>query len=101
MNWYKKASLTTIINKTASMGYRQIAYVDGPAIAEVKKIMDNQGEEDVIDYMLNVHRDEGSLSSPPFSGDEFIYERDNYILAYNPAQGYASLTERVPAAEVV
>lgn len=100
MNWYKKASLTTIINKTASVGYRQIAYADGPAMNKIDMIMRSSGEEDVISYMLNVHRNEGSIGAPPISGDEFIYERDNYVLAYNPGK-YVSVTERVPAAEAV
>jgi len=100
MNWYKKASLKVIIGEAASIGYRQIAYVDGPDIKHIHQIFDKQGEEDVISYMLENHKNEQSIGPRHLSGDEFIYERDNYVLAYDPAKGYASLMERVSAAQV-
>ena len=78
------------------MKYRNIVFVQGEEAEKVLNILDKQGEEAALNYLLQWNygdSPEEEREDQPWGNSDIIYKKDNFVMSYNEKIGYAGLIE--------
>lgn len=84
-------------NLIESVEYEDVFFVQGHEADEILELINTKGERAALEYMKQWHYPGEHMTRPePGHGsDDEIFQRDGYILSYNPRIGYAGLVYRL------
>lgn len=74
--------------------YEEVVFMQGEEAEEPLRILDQQGEDAALEYLKQWH-DYGNhmgRNEIPVGGADSTYEKDGYIMSWNPYIGYIGLT---------
>lgn len=80
-----------------SVEYEEVYFAQEHEAEEVLNIIDQKGEHAALEYMKQWHYPGEHMTRPDpgYGSDDEVFEKDGYILSYNPRIGYAGLVHRV------
>lgn len=73
--------------------YEDVVFLQGDSADEAIEILDNQGEDAAMDYLIQWHEPGHHMGSSELShgSSDSTYERDGYIMSYNIPLNYIGL----------
>ena len=76
--------------------YEDVFFAQGDDADEILEIIQQKGERAALEYMKQWHYpgEHMTRSEPGHGADDETFEKDGYILSYNPRIGYAGLVYR-------
>lgn len=79
-----------------SVEYEDVFFAQEHEADDILEIIQNKGEAAAIDYLKQWHYpgEHATRSEPGHGSDDETFEKDGYILSYNPRIGYVGLVYR-------
>lgn len=81
------------INESDSVGYEQVFFAQEHEADDILDMIDNKGEAATLEYLKQWHYpgEHMTRDNPGRGSDDRVFEKDGYILSYNPRIGYVGL----------
>lgn len=89
----KKVVVRELKESTDMDRYEDVVFLQGDSADEALEILDNQGEDAAMDYLIQWHEPGNHMGSAELNhgSSDNTYERDGYIMSYNIPLNYIGL----------